>query len=504
MKLKLTLAFSLIIVIFSFYWLYDHAYIEVAVTNPIDSSNITYSLAPAGTNNPTQVESPDTTKKILLTRGEYEVFVEQAGHSSFSIQEIGGFLSTTKIEVSIKPENSREFIGNNPGPCMSYDGKTLISSNCSGSLESLQQHQPATKNLPTYTKQFSGDSEGTSIEGMVETNEGRFVLTSSTSPSSSDSHILFRISDNLLLGEKFVLSDLKASDSYSIESTGRGFLVYNHKLDHILQYSSAGSKPVELPLMDASSEVFSPYFLTVSNGIIVVAHSERSQDSHFDLDEPKAAEVGSEVILYGSDAPKRYILEKRYSQVAVCGENKLCGFIDDVVDVIDLSGKNPVKLFSIGQAQTMGVNASGLMVVKENGVLTVNPDTGSGFVSYSFGGYKYCGVDINGGGYTLCLINEREKKVAVRIKQNKPNKDNIDKKVDNLLDLAAIKDISIYKKHIFITPNYGSFVRNPDTGGFMYDPTTVKDVNKQIKDRLGSSGINRNNYSIKNTLGEDF
>ncbi len=133
-RLKQLALITVVFVIFIsvFLWFYGHSFIKVSVDMPVNGE-IHYELINQNTKKSSTYTTKASSIKKLVKKGSYEMLVKNQETSSFSVQSTKSFLRTTTINSNLQTEKSREFVGNNPGPCMYYDQSVLISYPCDGS-----------------------------------------------------------------------------------------------------------------------------------------------------------------------------------------------------------------------------------------------------------------------------------------------------------------------------------------------------------------------------------
>src|SRR5690606_35889762 len=136
-----------------------------------------------------------------------------------------------KINITLSPQNKREFIGNNPGPCMYKAGGILYSYACGASTASVNRHVPSIKNQPSYVENKHLSATGL-MRGVVERQGKKFALIQALPHQDlvANEYILYEIDKN---GDfKFVkhLSDLETDKNYSIYAYKDGFLLADNAL----------------------------------------------------------------------------------------------------------------------------------------------------------------------------------------------------------------------------------------------------------------------------------
>ena len=141
----------------------------------------------------------------------------------------------------------------------------------------------------------------------------------------------------------------------------------------------------------------------------------------------------------------------------------------------------------------------GLLALSDTRILNLDVDNKTGFVEYSFGDRKFCGLQKDVGGYLLCQTNTKGVNAVLRIDQTSNNSDSIDKKVAGLEKMSEVKNVSVYGQFLFISPDLGELVYDNSLGFFNYDPSVKQSVNDKISHQIDVLGVDRNTYHIINT-----
>lgn len=502
MKKKLLLILLPITILAIAYWLFSHAYVEIVINNP-GAGNFTYSLLDQRNQKTSEVDTAETKIKKLVRRGSHEVLVKQGETSYFSVVKAGGFLAKTTVQAKLSPEKNRKFVGDNPGPCTHYVGQTLISFACGATYNNIQVHIPATTQRPTFTRpafEIEEDVIEFIIEGVVKTKFGSFLIVKKPGGNEylGPAHIAFPLNENFQLTDGIALSDLDENQYYTAQPYKEGFVVYNSSFDQIFYYASVNEKPTNISIDKPKDQKLQAYMLSVQGESIIVAYAEGGEE--VDLDQPETADVKSEVVIFEKNEARRFTFKKRYASAVACGSQKLCLLLNKRLDVYDVGGQKPRHLFMVGGIDSLENTQKGLVLVRGNEVLGLDAESREGSIEYSFGDYGNCGIQKDSGGYLLCLTNSKRKKVALFIDQAAPNSDSIDKKIAQLLELDKVKDVSIYDRFIFISPNAGPLVYLPDINGHGYDPQAKQQAASRINQEITELGIDKNTYTVINTL----
>lgn len=495
-KRRLLIAVLLIVFLGVLSWVSSHAFITITVENA-KSGDLTYALANQGSHKSDKASSPSHTIKRLVHKGSYEILIEQGDANYFSVSRAGGFLTTSKLSVKLTNERARKFVGNNPLPCMYYSGLVLYSYNCNGSFNEARIHVPATLSTPTYIQKNPISTDGT-IEGIAQTGEGTLILQQPTrkSDGSTASHHIFLLQEGLKLSPGRDLADLNPSKAYSVEPYIKGFIVYDAEFSHILYYSNLAATPSPITLDKITGEGYGPYAHSIQGDSVIVAYTNleyEPRDGKTRKDKPQ-----TKLALNQKGNLRQFTFAKTYGSFSLCGTSKLCLLRDKKLEVYDISGQKQKLLYAIDNILSIQNFGQRLLVARDNQLLDLDIDKRSGYSSYNFGDYTYCGLQTDTSGYTLCLVNNKKKRVALHLDQQTIDKDSIDKKIANLLKYNEVEDISVYDKFIYISPNVGTPIYNLATNGYGPDVVTLRKVNTILEQAITTVGINRSAYSIIN------
>lgn len=484
------------------YWLASHSYIEITVKKS-GSGSLTYRVLDQKAQKTAEIKSPESKIKKLVRRGSHEVLISGDGASYFTVAKTGGFLATKHVVAEMLPEKGREFRGDSPDPCAHYISTVLISFGCGGKFENTKVHVPASNETPTYTAQTLESIGQGFVEGMVDTAEGAVVIIKA--PASTDvfaehTAYLVRFENNQLsLHDEVPLLDLKDNKFYSTVAYKTGFLVYDNSFEQILYYSDRRAKPVPINIDRSSENTLKPYALSIRKNILALSLSNNTEGEVADLhdDSPR---VQTEVAIFDGNKTTTFNLKGQYRSALLCGNDKLCLLRAKSLEVHDISGTNSRLIYKVSDVENISSSESNLTVFRSGEVLGLDVDKINGSIEYSLGGYTFCGLlHYNDSGYTLCLINSRQKRVALAITEQPLSlTGKIDKQILNLLETKEIKEVSIYGRFIHISPELGEVVYDEASQSFGYDPATIVKVNALIDQAINNQGINTNYYQIIN------
>lgn len=490
-------------------WVGTHSYINITVANAADGGELTYILTNQ-TGDITSYTTTETSLKKLVSKGRYQVKVQQAGTSYLAFPETGAFLATSDVSASLQAEAGRRFVGDNPGPCMNYIGDRLYSGECNDSIEDLKEHLPATAKSPTYVNEVrTNDMFGIS-RGIVTTKAGTtWALLLQENEEGPPSHYLLQIRPDLSVESRRKVAVPDSNTPYTMRPYKDGVVIYNYSYGHV-QYISAFNAPgVNIELEPAKTEDLVPLRATISQEAITMVYSEEGVgDSLLDADARNRDEITqtsrptpgkTEVVVYKDTSQRHFTFDTIYSAAMACGTNKLCLVHEPGLDVYDVSGDEPEYRFGVPGISAIEESGDTVLAFNDNEIISLDIDSEEGFSEYNLLGYRFCGYQPSPSGYVLCLVSDKGNKTALLIDSQTKDSEAIDKKILELEQVSVLTKVSINGRFIHIAPDYGRLVYNPTTNTNGNDPRKVESVNKSIDAAIAKIGIDREAYTIVNT-----
>lgn len=487
-------------------WLYNRAFIEVNVSQSSTNEKYTYTLTNQESGKKYSIETASPNVKKLVSRGNYEITVSAGSKTSINIVKTGRLFQTSHVTARLASENLRQFIGNNPGNCVNYDGNLLYSYVCNSSINSLRVHHPSTTNEPTYTT--SAPYTGSDVLNILRINNKDMVFLYNPDQEGESAYYAYPLTPSLTVDNWVFLNDLNNDITYKIEPYLDGFIAYTNDFSDIKYYKDLTSSPVNIAL-DASlhDNDLTPIMLSSSGKQFVALYSSNPGDIHehkeMGNEQDSTPEGKSNLILYNtvSAKPSSFRINKPYYSIQICGQNRVCLLNSEGLDVYDIS-RNKVRLVgSVVGVDSMKPYGKRLIVVQHSRVIDFDVQNMSGYISYKLGDYKFCGLHIVHSGYIVCITNQLGNNSALYVNPSEVDKDSIDSKVRLLLDNLDVSDVSIYKNIIYISPYAGKLEYRPELQGFGYNPNIVKESNDSINNEIERLRIDRSKYQIINTLG---
>lgn len=478
-----------IIVLLLINWLINSSFIEVNITNG-ESGSYKYNFLNQSSNKNTEIVSNNPQTKQLLPTNSYSVLIQQNYRSFFSVVKTGKFLANTYIEDKLVPENKREFIGNNPGQCMSYVNSVLVTFGCNDLLENALVHIPATPNLPTYSTTTRGKGPAGYYEGIFETKDGSFAL--SHIPNSEEygqTHILNKLGANFQSIEAINISTLNPSIRYSAVKFKNGFIAFNDSFSDIQYFPDTKNQSSNITGVYPDPS-YTPLNLDTNSETIMTSYSKNNKTYMF---------------FNNNGIITSITVNKKYSTVSYCGEKYLCMINNKLLDIYKINKNQLDYMYSINGVKNIINIGNDIYFANNLGIVKFNIEKRSGYITYSFGEYRYNSMikTADGSRVVISVTNPSNNRVALLINPLDNNNDNIDKKIISLIKSGDIKNLSIYKNYISIVPNItpnnaSSNITNNQV--ITLDQNKIDLINKNIKKMIVDSGIDQNMYKINFTI----
>jgi hypothetical protein len=460
------------------------------------SNGISYRLQKQGGNQPSNGNSSSNRITKLVNRGSYEVLVTQGDKSAFSIVKVRAFFTKTKISAQLEQEKALQFVGNNPSPCVFYTD-TLYSYDCNGSFNEITRHVPATGDTPTYTDTVN-TGQGGDIEGIINTINGRVALISYVEADDpQNAHVAYQL-NNFTPASATPLKDLSPDKAYLIKPYLQGFIAYADDYSEIYYYQSISSAPQQITVPKPQNKSLRPYALDVYGNSILVAYSDIKAEDVSDEVDSTLDKSTTTFVVWDGTVSKEQKVDYTSQQTKLCGQN-ICALNQGTLHVLE-RGKAK-ELFKLEGVEYIENSGNSFIVARKHEVINLDTAKKDGFIEVSLGDYKNCGITPDSeNSYILCLINNKNKKVALRIDQSAPNRDSIDKKIEQLQNQKYVSDISINGRYIFISPNAGDLSYQTQTNSYGYDPATLKKATDEINSEVSKLNIDPNTYSVNLTI----
>ena len=512
-KLYAILLLAGLLLVFGVYFVSSRAYIAINVPGAVQGSEVSYTLYNQGSKQTTSFTSSPDVRRLVPT-GTYEVTVRQDGQSYLAIVDNGRFFSTTTVTAGLSGEKARSFVGNNSKSCIHLVDGTLLSIPCGDTIKNLQIHKPANATLPTFTTKASSPLEGY-VESMLRIKGVNYALIKAPADGEDQGapHTLYALTKDGITGEGRVLAGLSASQTYEAEPYRDGLLVYSLAGDSLLYYPEIGSQPVRLSVDKPKDSNLIFNLLNISGDSLVLAYSNNQvrqipgsltvSDEDIPLgsssDKKKTAET-SELLVFTEGQTNSYQLEGSFDNVRLCGTAKICVLNEGLLSVYATGGGELEPQYELAGVSAIEAGPSGLLVIRNEGIMNFDVETRQGSVEYSLGTYEFCGMRPVEGGYIVCTANKDGRKAALYINQTEADTDTIDKKVAQLLDDPAVKDVSVYGTYIYVSPELGERTYNSALNGYVYSAESKRNAAAAIDRKVDDLQIDRAHYTIVNTI----
>ncbi|MEO7364548.1 MAG: hypothetical protein ABIV43_03520, partial [Candidatus Saccharimonadales bacterium] len=338
--------------------------------------------------------------------GNYEIFVKQDARNAVTQALVSGYLSQQRVDLSLVSETGRAFVGDNPAPCQYYVEAVLLSYECSSS-GGITEHVAATTSTPTYTQVTTTASKYDDVIGITKTKQGSVIITKTTdldSGSATQSASLLTSSFSRI--NQTLLKGIDGSESYTLASYKDGFVLYTYDLGTILYFSSIDAVAQPIDILPKDNSLSGRSLVANQDSLVAVYSSSDASDN-------QAAKLQkSEIVTLTDKATSHYPVTGLVSKAVFCGKY-VCALSGDVMTayLADCQSMNPV--YSISHVNGLQSSSAAAYIVTSTGVLKSSDGSLPAHYIYTFGAYKFCGLNLASGSTIVCLINSRNDKVAL-------------------------------------------------------------------------------------------
>lgn len=500
--ITIAIALSLIIgIIYSLVWFASTGSVDVKVVN--GSGNSSYSYSFSGNSSSSEVESEATHVKKRLKKGTYFVTVQSNESSSIKLISVGGWLKTSSVDLSLEPEKAREFVGDEPGFCMNYSQDFLYSFDCS-EPGGLKAHQPAKADTPTSVVS-EAEPPYLNLRDIITVQGKPRAFVVDPDGHSGDSGVeMYNIDQSLSLDGRLDLQGVGSTTNPRAMAYKDGYVVYSKDFSVIKFFDPTDEDGSDIGQIKPAPEYVNPVELSIFNdefgGLFNGSNEGEDIGSSGNTNDKQEVSKGESQFVF-LKSKQTIKLKKTYTSGVICGENRLCLIGNHVLDIYEVRGNKAKLIVSFPGAEKVAANNGKISLITDKGLVVLDQTSLNGSLYYSFAeGAGYCGFTSAGDKYVVCATNEKAGTSALLVDPSRVNDDSIDKKIAKLISDESIKDISIYKKFIFISPSLNEFVYDPVLNIQTYNPEKLKESTNKINSLISSSGIDRNKYSISNVL----
>lgn len=499
---------------FAFNWLFSHAFIEIQVSNQVGTNETSYILIDQRSGERSEAKTKTGKLRKLVRKGSYEVLVQQDKRSFLSIKQTGGFLGTTRTDATLVGEKVRTFVGNNPNSCMYFIAGVLASSPCSGTVDELEFHIPATASQATFTKKAAGPAAF--LEAMLPTDTGAVAVISAANEDETKGnfHAAYSVNSSGAFSASALreLGDLDGSKQYTLNPYGTGYVAISADGSQMLFYPSFDQKPSKIDIEQPSDKTLRYLSSTAVDDNLVVIFSNTSETELPSFSDPEGERVHSEeveakatkkakseVVIRTPTKTQHLSLKQAVVQATLCGPDKLCLLLaSGRLEVYQLHDDSQDLLFSMVGVLDIQKQQNNLRIIKSDGVFVLDLQKQEGFMVYSFGDYDFCGASRQTDSNIICIADDEGNRRALSIRMDQENTDSIDEKIAQLADMPEIKNVSIYGQFIHVSAQLGELDYQESIGGFGYDPAIMRSTSTAIDAEVKRLGIDTSKYTIVN------
>lgn len=500
------LLLSLLLLVLAITYISGHGFLSIDVAG---SGGKTLTISILNEKTKKTMVLKNTSGKILkfTTSGPYQIVVEDDKGTFFSTTETAGFLRTTRVSGTITAEKSREYIGNSPRTCTYYTGNILYSYYCNDSYANTIEHVPASPPLATYVKKVNSSNISGTIEGTANAGNVAYLLVKALASEGATQpvHTVYTVSGDTVPVNTKSLADLDGAKTYNLVSFAQGFLVSSQSSDDFWYYDSGFTNPTHLTPPKLSDDSMKRVISGASQDTFVLARSNKADFQNHDNNTIKIGNVKTQVDIYKNGSFKSLVfnqeLDNFFTNVQPCGDNLVCFVSNQSLYVYDVGGKSAKLRSVVSGVNTIFSGAGQTLLVQDKGILDFDAGQGTGYYSYIFGPYHFCGLTPNtASSYTICVADSGDSSSSLLINQFVDNKDSIDKKISDLRKVPEIKSISPYANYIFIAPNLGQPVYDKAIAGFDYSADAKAAANAKINAAIKQANIDQSVYTVVNSI----
>ena len=517
-KLKVVLVIILGLVSIVFYMFFNYSFIEIEVVDYNQDEKLTYKITDEDKTKHRETSGSDNFRK-LVSRGSYRVEIKQKENSYFEIANTKNFFQTTEIKASLSSERDREFVGDNPQPCMDY-GVNLVSWPCTGRANNGFIHTPATNTVPSTNQNLRVFGyPALYINSVFGVDEQSYIYTQTAFDGGSFNSVIELDTSNGVINQSGSEElDVQQTREYKATDYRGGFLLFSLDGEDLRYYDNElGGSFNQLPSLELD-ENESFYSLQTYNDLVVAVSgdntviNELNKPSLFTSNKPTdegEQEFEDEGIANAKitfiEGENKTILDPGFdvTQLRLCGENLICVLSEAVMTVYSIEGGNLDELYSIPDVVQIESFNENVLLINDVGVLYFDVEERSGYYQYTFDDYVYCGVSVFGEKYGVCVddgLGSNRSRSVLLINPEEENTDSIDKKIYKLSELEEVKTISIYNNYIHISPEVGELAFDEELGRYTYSESLINRASSSINQHIDKYNIDTDKYNIINTL----
>ncbi len=455
----------------------------------------------------------------LVKRGVYRVTTSGRDGSYFSVANARGFFQTTHVNSKHQQEEARQYIGDKPSQCLySENGDNLISWQCGGSISSANFHVGPSNNSPGYSLPLAVDANEISLLGFV-IDSGQLKAFVSHKDEHGTEFGLYPVNTSthtVALNAFKKVEGLDPDKEYGISPYKNGYLVYGTLGDEFLYYQNLSTPPQQLNIQPTKLSGINFYGISTADDSITILNNQHYNPEYlgYSFLNPSTSVISnkyfeeedegsspddsplnfSEVVIYSNNNERRYRLDFAASQARLCGRNKLCVLSDETLYLYTINQNELEQTGTIPNVRQMEVYNRGILAVTDSGLLTINPETMTGYYRYSFRDYTFCGIRQINSDKTLLCIEKNNRSSVLAISSGRS--DGIDTHISRLMDSPEVRAVSIHKNNILVVPDVTRTVFNKSLASYAYDPKEIAEKKAIIESQIRNSGLDTKKYKV--------
>ncbi len=475
----LLLVFIVTVGLFGIFWVSTHGRLKIVVSGA--DQNTSYAVFASSGNRVSSTQGDGYNKTIR--NGTYYVVVEGSKGTFVFSTSVGRFLKTSFKQVQLVPESERTYIGDNPFPCMYHLWGSFISGGCGSFISDFSVHTPATTSMPTYKEPFMPDSIGGYLSAVLYQKDGQPIILSrfeATEGGGEASYYLQKLPADKSTPPFDPVPFVDVNRDYSISRYGDGFVLYTQADRTIWYYPSFQKQPTKLILKTVPKDM-SLIHIGVQDSVIVQLFGDYKPATEAKPDTQGTGKTT--VVISQNNSEKQYTLKGHYKGGFVCGSELLCLLgANNTLYSYKLDGKKLILNTEIPDVLDTLSIGSRLYYVTASGLTDFDFTSQEGRLIYSFGSYRFCGTIQAPDGFYMCIMDKKDRRVALHIQQNQPVSYKIDRAVEKLSSVSGVDVISANGFYLYVIPKR---VGVGDTQPYSSGPAGF------IKIRLGVDSITK-------------
>ncbi|MDQ3094318.1 MAG: hypothetical protein M3Q70_04060 [bacterium] len=484
---RIAMVLTLVVIIaLTLSWASKQSSIEIIVNTEDKASEVAIYLNSGSDKHEFRVK-PGESETFKMTRDVYQLYAQQNSQAYLNSVILGGFFKTTKVELTLKPETNRAFLGDNPSECPLIMGELLVGTSCGGAYIDFRLHKPASNSTPTYVVEKNTANLGI-IEGVLSNGKAASVVARSSVAGQEELRVYRLNPSDADLKSELVgkIEGVEITGQVEARVYGNGYILFDEDFKKVYFFSSldslSPSKNLTIERPDSNS--LSPTDIVLKDDKWAMLYA----DTPISDSPPKK----SEILLSSGEKLK---LDDALVGIEYCGNDAICGLTntghlvtygskeDSYKEVRRLPGIVQISLSADGK----------LYLLTDRVVAEYSSETGEAKVVYSEGEYQISGLSVESA--VIVTIKGVGDKSRALVLDPKYTDNNIDKLIANLLKSDDVV-FSIYKTSIFAALNLPPAPFNSNTGLFSYPESFIRQEEAKIRKLFDDTGINKDKYRL--------